>query len=280
MCGIAGYYTLSGNFERLNLEKMTRSLAHRGPDAEGIHFEKHAGLGHRRLSILDISDASNQPFYSSDKRYIIVYNGEVYNFRELKDSLSTHLRTTGDTEVILELYIKHGPSFLSMLNGMFAIAIYDTEKEELFISRDRLGVKPLYYYWDENLFLFASELKAFKCISGIPNMLNVDSSIFYDFLKLGYIPEPNTIYNNIKKFPSGTYYIIDKSGLTSKGYWVPEALYETNTLNNEITAKKQLKDILESSVKYRMISDVPFGTFLSGGIDSSLVTAIAQSISE
>src|SRR5688572_33294750 len=128
MCGITGFYSISRNFEEFNLQKMTKSLAHRGPDAEGIYFGKNAGLGHRRLSILDLSEASNQPLYSRDKRYIIAYNGEVYNFKDLQKSLDVPLRTTGDTEVILELYIKFGPSFLNMLNGMFAIAIYDTEK--------------------------------------------------------------------------------------------------------------------------------------------------------
>ena len=279
MCGIAGYFQTQSRFSLEHIHRMTDAQKHRGPDAAG-HFE-HArcGLGHRRLSILDLSDAANQPFYSVDNRYVIVYNGEVYNFREIAAELNTPMQTTSDTEVILEAYIRWGKSFIQRLNGMFAIAIFDTVKEELFLCRDRMGIKPIFYYRDETLIAFSSELKGLLALR--PDLkLSLDRQAVEEYLHLGYVPEPLSMCQEIRKFPSGHYAVLSAQGMDIQPYWEIEDQLEAETLKDEQQAKEKLKHLINSSVRYRMISDVPFGTFLSGGIDSSLVTAVAQSNSD
>jgi asparagine synthase (glutamine-hydrolysing) len=280
MCGIVGFVSNNQIFSNEDIQKACNILAHRGPDAGDIYKSEESGiaLGHRRLSILDLSEAANQPFYSRDNRYIIVYNGEVYNFQELAKELQIQLRTTSDTEVLLEAFIKWGPDFVNRLNGMFAFAIYDTDAKLMYLYRDRMGIKPVYYYWDGNTFIFASELKALTSIT-LPKRLSINKQAISQYLHLGYIPRPNTIYNEISKMDSGTYFIISPKGLQECKYWKIEDKLNAQAITDPIVAKAQLKELIESSVKYRMISDVPFGTFLSGGIDSSLVTAVAQSVS-
>lgn len=274
MCGIAGVFPKNGKDFNKEIVKMTKSLAHRGPDAFGHFSDNHCFLGHRRLSVLDTSDEANQPFYSNCDRYVIVFNGEIYNFKELalKHNLNTH--TSSDTEVILELFIKKGPKFVSDLNGMFAIAIYDRQTKSLFISRDRIGIKPIYYTNNDLYFAFASELKALKAM--LTNKLKLDKSCIANFLHLGYIPEHQSIYENVRKFPSGCNALIDINKTKIYRYWDPASHFSESTIIDERIAKKTLKDLLASSVRYQMISDVPLGTFLSGGTDSSLVTALAQ----
>ncbi|MBA3900249.1 MAG: asparagine synthase (glutamine-hydrolyzing) [Bacteroidetes bacterium] len=278
MCGINGFY--SNTFNQDALLKMNLTLSHRGPDAEGFFFDESsgAGLGHTRLSILDLSDAANQPFHSSNNRYVMAYNGEVYNFKEIAQELNISLKTTSDTEVILEAFVKWGPEFVNRLNGMFALAIYDKAEKQMFLFRDRLGIKPLFYYLGENSLVFASELKAIQSLKEIKNDINPKA--VYDFLHLGYIPEPHSIYQNIYKFPAGHFAVFDGKNLSIKPYWKIEEKFKTETQKDFKKAKSEFKDLMESAVKYRMISDVPFGTFLSGGIDSSLVTAIAQKLSD
>lgn len=281
MCGIAGYYSSSGKFNKTLLEQATQSIYHRGPDAGGTFIQGSVGLGHRRLSIIDLSEGANQPMVSSDKRYIIVYNGEVYNFKEIaqeiiKQKPEIKFKTTSDTEIILEAFVLWGVEMINKMNGMFAIAIYDNEKQELFLIRDRLGIKPIYYYYNERDFFFASELKAIKSVLPLLE-LNYDAIPY--FFHLGFIPEPYSIYKNVFKFPAGSYLRINNAGIEIKPYWQVQDKIKAETLDNEKEAKAQLKYLIESSVKYRLISDVPFGTFLSGGIDSSLVTAVAQSVS-
>ena len=273
MCGIAGFY--SKKFSRQQLEQMTCRLQHRGPDAHGYFFDENSGLGlgHRRLSIIDLSAAANQPFYSQDGRYVMIYNGEVYNYKEVAAKYNIQQRTTSDSEVIIEAFAKAGVDSINDLNGMFAIAIWDKQEEKLYLIRDRLGIKPLYYYCDNGDFAFASELKAFDDFP-FQRVINHDSVA--DFLYLGYIPGDTTIYQHFKKLLPGHYAIYHKGLLSSYPYWWPDSKLEPSVLTNEKEAKAQLKYLLETAVQYCMISDVPVGIFLSGGIDSSTVAAIAQ----
>jgi asparagine synthase (glutamine-hydrolysing) len=283
MCGITGYFSPSGKFNQSHLESATTSLTHRGPDAGGVYIEGMVGLGHRRLSILDLSAVANQPMVSNNNRFVIVYNGEVYNFKEIEIEIKKYrpdvkFKTSSDTEIILEAFSLWRENIVNMLNGMFAIAIYDKDNESLYMFRDRLGIKPIYFYWDDKDFFFASELKAIKAIK--ENLqLELNPKALPYFFHLGFIPEPHTIYKQVYKFPAGNYLKLTKHGFELISYWDPASKITKEVLANEVKAKQQLKDLIISSVKYRMISDVPFGTFLSGGIDSSLVTAVAQSVS-
>lgn len=284
MCGIAGYYDLKGNFNLETLQRMTGQLAHRGPDAEGFFREGPCGMGHRRLNIIDLNERSNQPMHSASGRYVIIYNGEVYNHREIGAGLRqfSHTqeftpRTSSDTEIILESFALMGTSFVHQLNGMFAFAIYDKEAEELFIYRDRLGIKPLFYYTDGNTVLFASELKAITAAAGKQLTLRQDS--IHEFLHMGFISTPNTIYNEVFKLESGCYLKISKRGIDKQRYWGIRQKLSNNLITDKEQALVKISDIIMSSVQYQLKSDVPFGVFLSGGIDSSLVTAQAVGLS-
>jgi asparagine synthase (glutamine-hydrolysing) len=288
MCGIAGYFSTHKSFEKNELENITNSMPHRGPDATGLYWNdsQTCGLGHRRLSIIDLSTAANQPMYSHCKRYVMVFNGEVFNYQSIAEELQKahqqkmgskiEFTTTSDTEVILEAFCFWGNDFVHHLNGMFAIAIYDTHADELYLFRDRLGVKPIYYYHQNNVLVFGSELKAVLQFSLVKNDLQIDKEALNQYLHIGYITEPLSIYKYIKKFPSGSFAVFNKAELQIKYYWKAEDKIEATTHHNFIDSKLELKTLLLDSVKLRMISDVPFGTFLSGGIDSSLVTAMAQ----
>lgn len=281
MCGISGYYSFNDVFSETELHAMTDALAHRGPDAFGYFSDKIVGLGHRRLSIIDLSENANQPMHSSDDRYVMVYNGEVYNYREiateLKQKYKSDFHTSSDTEVIIEAFAKYGADFVKKLNGMFAIAIYDKQANELFIFRDRIGIKPLYFFWDGQNFAFASELKALTKASFIPSEINRNA--IYQFLHLGFIPAPQSIYQSIKKLESGSWLKISKNNFESYKYWTINQQITEKVITKEKEAIVKLSDLLMSSVQYQIKSDVPFGVFLSGGIDSSLVTANAVNLS-
>ncbi len=281
MCGIAGFYSVQKKFNEADLQAMTNCLQHRGPDAAGYFMNdaKTCGLGHRRLSIIDLSNAANQPMFSHTDRFVIIYNGEVYNFKEIEKQLGITPKTSSDTEIILEAFAQQGVDFVSLLNGMFAIAIYDKELDTLYLFRDRLGVKPLYVFNDGESFAFGSEIKSLLQSKFIKGKAEVNKSAVYTFLYAGYIPEPFTIYENIQRLPSGSYCVVKNDKAEIKKYWTPEEKISADTKRDFQSAKEELKQLLTTSVKYRMISDVPFGTFLSGGIDSSTVTAIAQSVS-
>lgn len=281
MCGIAGFYSKKRIFSREDLVNMTTILAHRGPDAEGIFIKDSVGLGHRRLSILDLSQAANQPMVSSNENFVIVFNGEVYNFIEIAKDLNLSLKTSSDTEVILEAFSKLGPSFVEKLNGMFAIAIYDIAKQTLHLFRDRVGVKPLFYFEDGDNFIFASEIKSILTFkSRIKVLSEISHQAIFDFLHIGFVPQPGTIYSHIKKMSPGSYFKVSSDGVEQNWYWKPEDKIKAEKIVDFDIAKQQLKGLLESSLKYRLISDVPFGVFLSGGTDSSVVAAVAQSVSD
>ena len=279
MCGIAGIFSKSTP-DKQDILTMTDSLKHRGPDASGYYTDEVVALGHRRLSILDLDARSHQPFFSQDKRHVIVFNGEIFNFKQIAAELSAGgvtLRTTSDTEVLLEAFLAWGVGFVHKLNGMFAFAIYDIEQQKLFLFRDRFGKKPLYYYHHQGTFLFASELKAILKHPVVANDLSINKTTISNFLQLGYIPEPRTFYNRISKFPSGHYGILTRDlSLSILSYWKVSHYLTTTRTITEPRAFEQLKDLVNDAVKLRLVADVPVGIFLSGGIDSSLVAAVAS----
>lgn len=285
MCGITGYFSANGGLDEITLAAMTNSLYHRGPDASGFFRNDFVGLGHRRLSVIDLSPRANQPMTSANGRYVIVYNGEVYNYRELgammsvraDGSTSNQFRSSSDTEVILEGFSKWGVDVVHQLNGMFAFAVYDKQENALYLFRDRTGIKPLYYYWDGVLLVFGSELKALKAVENLNLTYNHDA--LYQFLHLGYIPAPYTCYNNVFKLPSASYLKIDTSGLQIFKYYDIKQKLNSSIVKDKSQAMVMLSDLLTSSVQFQLKSDVPFGVFLSGGIDSSLITAQACMLS-
>jgi len=277
MCGIAGFVSKSSSKE--DLLSMTSSLAHRGPDEEGYYYDKlnGIGLGHKRLSIMDLSKSANQPMTSHCGRFIMVYNGEVYNYKEVAKNLNIiNWKTSSDTEVILEAFVKWGLNFTNKLNGMFAIAIYDKSNNEIFLFRDRIGIKPLYYFHNSSNFFFTSELKAFN---GIDIKKEINYEGVYAYLHLGYIPYNKTIFNKILKLDPGSFLRYKNNNITVKKYWNIEDKVKNNVSSNFKSNKLKLNQLLRESVEKRLISDVPIGTFLSGGTDSSIVTAVAQEVS-
>jgi asparagine synthase (glutamine-hydrolysing) len=276
MCGITGF--VSRKLNRNDLQCMSDLLSHRGPDADGYFYDEPAGvgLGHRRLSIIDLSAAANQPFYSHDGRYVMIYNGEVYNYKEVAAKYSIRMRTSSDSEVIIEAFAKAGIQSVSDLNGMFAFVIWDKQEEKLYVVRDRIGIKPFFYYYNEKEFAFSSELKA---LFHLPVKREINPDAVADFLYLGYVPGTTSIYKNFYKLLPGYYGVFEKGLFASFPYWWLDSKIESPVLTDEKQAKKTLLGLLESSVKYNMVSDVPVGIFLSGGIDSSTVAAIAQSVS-
>lgn len=285
MCGLAGTFSTNGFFDADDIHNMTGILTHRGPDAEGFYSDEIVQLGHRRLSIIDLLKRSNQPMFSHDGRYVAIYNGEIYNYSEISPRLYTssaegkemHLRTSGDTEIALEAFVKFGVDFVQLLNGMFVIIIYDTLKKELFLFRDRVGIKPLFYYYDEKNFAFASELKSLLTIKNIKKEINPDA--VRQFLNLGYIPAPYTIYKNIYKMKSGYWMKVSADGVVQNCYWSLTTILKNDVITDAEEAMVKLSDLLISSVQYQLRSDVPSGVFLSGGVDSSLITAQAVMLS-
>lgn len=280
MCGITGFYSIKHNefATREELVAMTDSIGHRGPDAQGHYFNDYVGLGHRRLSILDLSTDANQPMESHSMRYTCVFNGEIYNYMEIASELNIELKTNCDTEVVVEAFAEWGITFVNKLNGIFAICIYDKQERKMYLFRDRLGIKPLFYYWDGENFAFSSEIKSLLKIRKIRDGRQLNNIAVSGFLNLGFIPEPDTIYSSIKKFPSGEVGIVSENGFRSETYWDVEGIIRRNLITDYDEAKTRIRETLESSVKMQLMSDVPFGTFLSGGIDSSLVTAIASKV--
>lgn len=276
MCGITGIYTFNmvGGFNMINIAKATEELSSRGPDVQDIYHNDHVGLGHRRLSIIDTSAEANQPMWDETGRYCIIFNGEIYNYKELKDQMisdGVSFRTQSDTEVLLKLFIKKGEAALQELNGFFVFAIYDKEERSVFIARDRFGIKPLLYYQDEDKFLFASEMKSLMAY-GLEKNLNYES--LYHYLQLNYIPAPHTILKGVLKLMPG-HYIKVMQGEVVKSQWYELLKGKCETSDNYDTRKKKLFELLEQSVQKRLVADVPLGSFLSGGVDSSVVAALA-----
>ena len=273
MCGIAGYFSNQEVFNSTALQMMLQAIAHRGPDASGVFENDNVALGHRRLSIIDLSEQANQPMFSGNDRYVMVYNGEVYNYLELAVSENLKLKTTSDSEVILELFSKYGIAAFPKLNGMFAIAIYDKQLKELYLVRDRVGIKPIYYFHKDSSFAFASELKSIMAMPGLK--LEVDKQAVYSFLHLGYIPSPQSIYKDVSKIKPGHWLKVSEKGMDTGCFWQPDIVEDKDKITDEKVAFDTLDNLLNNAVIMQMRSDVPFGVFLSGGTDSSLVTALA-----
>jgi asparagine synthase (glutamine-hydrolysing) len=275
MCGITGIYSLDNipNIEE-RIHQMNFSIKHRGPDAGGIYIENNLGLGHRRLSIIDTREVSNQPMHSNSKIWHLVFNGEIYNFEEIKSQLNYNFKTISDTEVILAAVEEKGLDwFINQANGMFAIALYNSETKELFLVRDRLGIKPLYFYNDGDNFIFSSEIKALLSSGLVDAKFNEEA--VDEYLANRYIRAPYTFFKNIFQVNSGTYLCVykDLSAIENKYWDIPDA-FNISTEYNEEEILKGLDDELNKAIKYRLIADVPLGTYLSGGVDSSLITAI------
>lgn len=285
MCGITGFICTDNTLNKELLFDFNDIQSHRGPDNSGIFYDGYAGLAHQRLKIIDLSEKANQPMESHCKRYMMIYNGEVYNFKEILNeikAISPEFKpiSSSDTEIVLQAFAIWGVNFIHKLNGMFAIAIYDKHSKELLLLRDRIGIKPLYYYKRDGVFAFSSELKALARPDSIKKHLTIDKKSINQFLHLGYIPSPNSIYTQIKKLPSGHLGKFYKGNFTINSWWKAEEKITETHLSDESVAIDELRRITESAVSQCLVSDVPFGTFLSGGIDSSLVTAIAQKYSK
>ncbi len=284
MCGICGIVSKQ-RIEPQTIQLLTRALRHRGPDAENVYMNeaRTSALGHTRLSIIDLSMQANQPMYSQDGRLVVVFNGEIYNFKNIRTELESlnseiRFRTNSDTEIILHAFACWGVEMVKRLDGMFAIAIYDTSLDKIFLFRDRVGKKPLYYFCDHQHFIFASEIKSLLKHPSVIASKEIDRQAVHEFLHLGYIPEPKTIYRSIRKFPAGSIgEVWSNLSFSIYQYWKAEdQLSQEQILSNDTGLKEALKDKLHKAVKKRLISDVPLGSFLSGGTDSSLVTAIAS----
>lgn len=282
MCGICGILRFDGqSVDPAALDRLTDAIAHRGPDGRGTFIDDSVGLGHRRLSIIDLSEAATQPMKSADGNVVLTFNGEIYNFRELRKELEArgrHVRSTGDTEVLLQLYEEFGEACIPKLRGMFAFGIYDRKRQKVLLVRDRLGKKPLKYFTDGKVFAFASELKALRTLSECPR--EIDPEAIHHFLTMMYVPSPGTGFRGIKKLPAAHLMSIDlRTGKQEiKRYW--ELSYSTDTSKSLLDFERDIRSTFEESVRLRMVADVPVGAFLSGGIDSAAVVAAMAGISD
>lgn len=258
---------------------MTEAIAHRGPDSDGYFVEGGLSFGHRRLSIIDLSDSANQPIADQSGRYIIVFNGEIYNYREIRSRLPEYAFHTGsDTEVLLAAYIKWGPDCLRHTRGMFAFAIWDRQEKELFLARDPMGVKPLYYYMDESRCLFASELRALLVSDAIPRQLDIKALL--DYFTYQSFTSPNTAIEGVRQLEAGTWMRIRNERMEQKVYWDVTRSAAGFDLKDKESLHKRLRELLFQAVRRRLVSDVPVGAFLSGGIDSSAVVGLMAEAGE
>ena len=277
MCGICGFV---GSGNETTLLQMREKMVHRGPDNAGIYFQikDRIGLGHRRLSIIDLSDLGRQPMQSSSGETVIAYNGEVYNYHEIKKELIKNgikFRSNTDTEIVLEAIEYWGVEAINKFNGMFAIAIWNKTKKELLLIRDRLGIKPLYYSINQFGIVFASEIKALLEHPNVPRVMNYNALDCY--LKVDYIPGERTIFKHIHKLLPAHYLTYNQGDTNVHKYWRLNFKYEDKPISLWL---EELEDAILSSVKSRMIADVPIGTFLSGGIDSTIILTAMAKLSE
>jgi asparagine synthase (glutamine-hydrolysing) len=277
MCGIAGIYNFGSRqaVDPIVLQRMTDIIAHRGPDDEGHFIKGHIGLGHRRLSIIDLSRAGRQPMENGTGDIWITYNGECYNyqsFREILEARGYKFRSQSDTEILLCLYEEYGTEFLQMIEGMYALAIWDARHERLVLARDPIGIKPLFYYHDGSRLVFASELKALLADPQI--QCQIDYSALTSFLQLMSIPDPETIFRGIRKLLPGHYLVVEAGRVSTHEYWdIRDVMPDENASIEE--SALAFDDVFRQAIKSHMIADVPVGAFLSGGVDSSTVVAIA-----
>ncbi|OGJ87093.1 MAG: asparagine synthase (glutamine-hydrolyzing) [Candidatus Raymondbacteria bacterium RifOxyA12_full_50_37] len=279
MCGIAGIFNLNGEpASSALLRKMTDSIAHRGPDSEGFFIDSFIGLGHRRLAIIDLSSAGHQPMVSQDGQYAIVYNGEVYNFQELKaelESMGFVFNSRTDTEVVLNAYIAWGEKALTRFNGMFAFAIWDKKKQELFLARDRYGIKPLYYTIQNNTFLFGSEIKAI--LTHPAYKTDLDREGLLEYMTFQNFFTDKTLFKGIRLFPAASFTRLQlgKSQLSDFTQYWDYDFSEPSEARDESEYLEELDRLFQQAVKRQLVSDVELGTYLSGGLDSGSITALA-----
>ena len=277
MCGIAGIVGRGFEFENHPINKMASQLIHRGPDATGYYIQDDIALGHTRLSVIDLSENANQPFLTQDQRYTIVYNGEIYNYRELRTKIPEYeFRSNSDTEVVLAAYFKWGVDCLSRFNGMFAFAIWDSYDKTLFVARDRMGIKPLYYCHNDH-FIFGSEIRSLISSGLIPKKTSYQS--ISEFLTYQTVHAPHTIVDKVFQLRAGNYGIVKNNTFEEHRYWSPTDNFKPNH-KSIIDIQSDIKQLLFKSVEKRMISDVPLGAFLSGGIDSSAIVGVMSSLSD
>lgn len=272
MCGIAGYYGCGGE-DILN--KMIDSVSYRGPDDKGVFVHNNVGLAQRRLSIIDLSPAGHQPMFNEDRTVAVIFNGEIYNFQKIKEGLKQkhNFISNSDTEVIVHLYEEIGEEVFSKINGMFAIALFDLKSNEIYLARDRMGKKPLYWSKFGKDFIFGSELKTLFHHPSFKKEIDLDS--LNKYLTFEYIPTPHSIFKNTYKLEPGTFLVWDGKDITKKTFWQQTFLPKAESFDNSL---KLLDDTLTRSVKDRLVSDVPIGVFLSGGLDSSIISYYAQKI--
>jgi asparagine synthase (glutamine-hydrolysing) len=289
MCGINGIITnhLDTDEKIKIIRKMNETLSHRGPDNEGLWHNDKICLGHRRLSIIDLSPESNQPFLSSDNRYVIVYNGELYNYKELKLELqrttqgSTQqpyfFKTNSDTEVILAAFMRWGRDCLQYFNGMFAFAICDIQEDSVFVARDRVGIKPLYYHYSETGFIFSSEIRPILQSNFKPFKLNHE--VVAEYAMYQTVFAPNTIIKGIYQLMPGHYMMLENNKLFTSQYYSLNASNKQQPITSYKKVCEKVNELLSLSVQRRLVSDVPFGAFLSGGIDSSAIVGLMSKVS-
>ncbi|HSP06610.1 MAG TPA: asparagine synthase (glutamine-hydrolyzing), partial [Acidobacteriota bacterium] len=274
MCGIAGVYSFAPGVQisRETLHRMSGALEHRGPDEEGFYVGPNAAFAHRRLKIIDLSRDAAQPMSDESARYHLVFNGEIYNFRDLRAPLESRYTffSRSDTEVILRLFQNCREHAWERLRGMFALALYDAQARELFLARDAAGIKPLYCYQDQEKLVFASEIKGLAATGMVP--LETDHTSLLRYLKLGYFPGRSTPYRGVFKILPGEYARVTANGVAFQRFWnLREFAVRPNSQNGLV---EKLDSLLQRSVEGHMISDVPLGAFLSGGVDSSLLVAL------
>jgi asparagine synthase (glutamine-hydrolysing) len=284
MCGISGIWRFGGTGDaelQATSRAMTDAIAHRGPDGEGHWVDAAVGLalGHRRLAIIDLSPTGRQPMMSADRRFVITYNGELYNRAELAAELDLQWRGTSDTEVLIEAIARFGiDGALQRANGLFAFAAYDTATRTLHLARDRLGIKPVYFTRQNGTFAFASELRALRTVKDL--VLNLDPGAMASYLRYGCVPAPQAIYRKVEKLAPGSRLEVTSSGEKVKTYWDLAAIARANQRRQDERPEKEiceeLHGLLADAVRRQMVSDVPIGAFLSGGIDSSVVAALMQ----
>jgi len=280
MCGIAGifHFDTSRRADDKIVKSMTDSLSHRGPDGEGFFIHNNIALGHRRLSIIDL-ETGDQPMFSEDNSIVVIFNGEIYNYVELREELKTlghTFRTNSDTEVIIKAYQQWGLDCQNKLNGMWAFALWDEKQQQLFLSRDRIGEKPIFYSIFENTLIFGSEIKSLFAY-GVPNVNNLELLEIY--LALSFIPAPHTFYKDIFKLEAGHYLLATCNSVTKKQFWDLPEIDESNMSQEKNKIYEQFEYLLKDSIRLRMRCDVPYGAFLSGGLDSSSIVTLMSEIS-
>ena len=279
MCGIAGICNFSpGSKDSAKIRLMTSAMVHRGPDSDGFYEDDLVRLGHRRLSVIDLSAKSNQPFTDASGRYVIVFNGELYNYLEVRKELNEYpFQSSGDTEVLVAAFATWGPACINRFKGMFAFAIWDKIDEILYVFRDRMGVKPLYFFHDQHTFIFASEIRSILASGLVPKKLNKAAlPDYFSFQSFGY---PSSPIIGIEQLEAGTYLKISKGRIEKTIYWSLGDTKPDADFNDLGGTREQIRELFRNAVARRLISDVPVGAFLSGGIDSSMVVAMMAEVS-